>query len=158
MKLERLTKAHNREDFTSKSPEIDNWLRTQASQFERKNRAHTWVLTEDGKCIAGFFTLTHEELDISDEENLSKKLKTAAGPRQKLSVVLVGYLAKDKTHGADLSLTLIMEAVLQLIERTSLAPVHGIILDPLTPNLVPLYERLGFKVVDEKLRMLLSLV
>lgn len=85
-----LEAKHDRAAFSCGVETLDEYLRTQAGQDLRKRAAVPFVITPDGKRVAGYYTLSQYavELDVVPPE-LAKKL-----PRYPMvSVTLLGRLA-----------------------------------------------------------------
>ena len=57
-RVEPLAKAHDRASFSCGSEPLDNYLKRQASQDVAKRVAVCFVLTPDGKTVAGYYTLS----------------------------------------------------------------------------------------------------
>jgi predicted GNAT family N-acyltransferase len=63
--VELLHAGHDREGFSCGVPALDQYLRTQASQDARKRVAVVFVLTPDGKTVAGYYTLSQHSLELT---------------------------------------------------------------------------------------------
>lgn len=92
-RIEPLAAAHDRAAFCCGVPELDAYLQRQAAQDLRRSLAAVFVLTSDGKSIAGFYTLSaHSILAVDLPHDLEKKL-----PRFPLPVTLLGRMAVAQT-------------------------------------------------------------
>lgn len=63
-RVEPLGKGHDRAAFSSGIDALDNYLKKQASQDISKRVAVCFVLTPDGKTVAGFYTLSQYSVDL----------------------------------------------------------------------------------------------
>ena len=61
--LEPLGENHNRGEFDCGVEALNRYLKQTARQHEAKGIARTYVLSEDSRIIAGFFTLTYCQVD-----------------------------------------------------------------------------------------------
>jgi predicted GNAT family N-acyltransferase len=90
--FEPLASVHDRAAFSCGVPVLDNYLKTQARQDSTKRIAAVYIMTPDGKIIAGYYTLSQYAIQSSDvpAEHLSKLTKHATIP-----ATLIGRLARD---------------------------------------------------------------
>ena len=63
-RVEPLGKGHDRAAFSYGSEPLDNYLKRQASQDVAKRVAVCFVLTPDGKTVAGYYTLSQYSVDL----------------------------------------------------------------------------------------------
>lgn len=88
-RIEPLGANHDRAAFRCGVPELDAYLQQQAGQDLKRNLAAVFVLTPDGKTVAGFYTLSAHSIHAAElPEDLRKKL-----PRFPLPVTLLGRMA-----------------------------------------------------------------
>ncbi len=66
MRVEPLDRSrHNRKAFDCRRPELNDWLAHHAAQAQvRHNSARSFVLTEDGETILGYYALTSHSVDV----------------------------------------------------------------------------------------------
>src|SRR5437764_12459784 len=65
-RIEPLHDRHDRAAFSCGVEPLDHYLRTQAGQNLKKRVAAVFVVTPDGKTIAGFYTLSAHMLNLND--------------------------------------------------------------------------------------------
>ena len=88
-RVEPLGPNHDRAAFSCGVSELDAYLKRQASQDLKRNLAAVFILTADGKNVAGFYTLSaHSILAANLPNDLAKKL-----PRYPIPVTLLGRMA-----------------------------------------------------------------
>lgn len=88
-RIEPLGQDHDRASFRCGVAELDAYLQQQAGQDLKRNLAAVFVLTPDGKTVAGFYTLSAHSIQAAElPEDLRKKL-----PRFPLPVTLLGRMA-----------------------------------------------------------------
>ena len=113
-RIEPLGTRHDRAAFFCGVPALDIYLQRQARQDMERNLAAVFILTSDGKTVAGFYTLSAHSIQAAElPEKLAKKL-----PRFPLPVTLLGRMAVSQSlHGQRLGEFLLMHA----LERAWLA-------------------------------------
>jgi GNAT superfamily N-acetyltransferase len=107
-RAELLTPHHDRTAFSCGVPELDAYLQRQAGQDQKRNLAAAFVLTADGRTIAGFYTLSAHSILASDLPlNLAGKL-----PRFPIPVTLLGRMAiAQSLQGHGLGEYLLLDAL-----------------------------------------------
>lgn len=90
MKFEPLSKAHDRTDFVSGQPAVDDFLKTKALNHQKANVSKTFVWSpDDDRKIGAFYTLSYHtiERDVLP--------KSGQYPLYPLPVCKLGWLAID---------------------------------------------------------------
>ena len=107
-KVEPLGTNHDRAAFSSGVAALDTYIQRQARQDLERNLAAVFVLTSDGRTIAGFYTLSAHSIQATAlPEELVKRL-----PRFPLPVTLLGRMAVSHTlQGQRLGEFLLMDAL-----------------------------------------------
>jgi len=108
LRIEALEAHHNRAGFCCGIPDLDAYLQQRASQDLKRKLAAIFVLTEDSKTIAGFYTLSAHSIVGADlPPELAKRL-----PRFPLPVTLLGRMAVAQSlQGAGLGEYLLLDAL-----------------------------------------------
>jgi predicted GNAT family N-acyltransferase len=107
-KVEPLGTDHDRAAFSCGVAALDTYIQRQARQDLERNLAAVFVLTSDGRTIAGFYTLSAQSIQAKAlPEELVKRL-----PRFPLPVTLLGRMAISQTlQGQRLGEFLLMDAL-----------------------------------------------
>lgn len=107
-KVVPLGTSHDRVAFSSGVAALDAYIQRQARQELERNLAAVFVLTSDGKTIAGFYTLSAHSIQATDlPEELAKRL-----PRFPLLVTLLGRMAVSQSlQGRHLGEFLLIDAL-----------------------------------------------
>jgi predicted GNAT family N-acyltransferase len=107
-RIEPLAPSHDRATFSCGVQALDAYLQRQARQDYERNLAAVFVLTQDGKTIDGFYTLSAHSIHAADLPGPpAKKL-----PRFPLPVTLLGRMAvSEASHGQGLGEFLLMQAL-----------------------------------------------
>jgi predicted GNAT family N-acyltransferase len=104
-------KAHDRAAFSCEHEALNVYLKQKASQDVQKRVAAVYVLTPDGKTIAGYYTLSQYTIEAGElPEEAVQRLRL---PKyDKLPATLLGRLARSKEfRGAGLGEILLMGAL-----------------------------------------------
>lgn len=140
--IEPLGPRHDRASFSCGNEVLDAYLRTQAGQDLRKHAAVPFVITEDGKTIAGYYTLSQfaVELDAVPEE-IAKKL-----PKYPMvSATLLGRLAVSAAFcGKRLGEMLLMDALHRSLELSKHVASAAVVVDAKNDSAVSFYKKYGF--------------
>ena len=107
-RIEALNLQHDRSSFSCGVLPLDTYIRQRARQDADRNLAAVFVLTSDGKTIAGFYTLSAHSLLAADlPEPHARKL-----PRFPLPVTLLGRMGvSEALQGQRLGEFLLMHAL-----------------------------------------------
>src|ERR1039458_6780775 len=93
-RVEPLASSHDREGFFCGLSPLDLYIRQQAGQDLKRNLAAVFVLTADGRTIAGYYTLSAHSLDAAElPPATARKL-----PRFPLPVTLLGRMEIGRAH------------------------------------------------------------
>ncbi len=104
-------KVHNRAAFSCEHEALNVYLKERANQEVQKRVAAVYVLTPDGKAIAGYYTLSQYTIEPGDlPEEAAQRLRL---PKyDKLPATLLGRLARSQEFkGAGLGDILLMGAL-----------------------------------------------
>ncbi len=143
MRVEPLDPSrHNRNTFDCGRESLNRWLQHNAGQAqERHHSARTFVLTEDGKAIAGYYALASHAVDIQDVGPTMGK----GHARYPIPAVLLARLAIAKPYqGAHLGERLLADAVRRIVEVSQQIAIDLVVVDALDDEAAGFYERYGF--------------
>lgn len=94
LRIEPLGVQHDRAAFSCETESLNLYLKTQARQAVEKKLAAVFVLTDDGKTILGYYTLSSYVIRLDDiPEKLAKKLTKMP----EVPATLLGRLARSLT-------------------------------------------------------------
>jgi GNAT superfamily N-acetyltransferase len=112
--IEPLCGAHERAEFSCGHASLDTFLRTIASQYEKRRLGRTYVAVEQGQMrVAGYYTLAVGSVDISClSTTVRKKL-----PKHPVPTIHFGRLAVDEAfRGQRLGERLLFHALRAALE------------------------------------------
>lgn len=148
--------------FSCRDESIANFLKRQAIEFEKASKSRTYLFIDDQseKGIAGFFSVaisnlyipevTTDGLPVSSINN-RKKLDGYRGKRKgavqtNFPVYLIGQLARNSKYPpACLSGKTLLDSAAGVIQDAVQLVGGRLMLVECTEDLVPFYERYGFK-------------
>ena len=141
-----LTSADAASGFTCESPELTRFFRGQASQNQRRDMSHTWVLRRPDDrpelpLVLGFYTLT---LGAIERESLPPEVIRRL-PRYPIPVLLIGRLARDeRVRGQGIGERLLADAHLRALAVNAQAGGVAVIVDAKDPPAHGFYEKFGY--------------
>jgi predicted GNAT family N-acyltransferase len=140
--IEPLGPKHDRVAFSCGVEALDAYLHKQAAQDLKKRAAVPFVITPDGKTIAGYYTLSQYavQLDAIPPE-VAKKL-----PRYPLvPATLLGRLAVSTAfRGQGLGEMLLMDALHRALRHSREMASAGVVVDAKDAAAFAFYKKYGF--------------
>lgn len=115
-RIEPLGERHDRAAFSSGVSALDRYLQKQARQDMARSVAAAFVITPDGRTVAGFYTLSAHVVSLADlPREIAKKL-----PRYpNVPATLLGRLAVSvKFRGLGIGELLLLDALQRVLEST----------------------------------------
>jgi predicted GNAT family N-acyltransferase len=140
--FEPLGQKHDRAAFSCGVQALDAYLQKQASQDAKKRAAVPFVLTPDGKTIAGYYTLSQYAIELGDvPQEVAKKL-----PKYPLvPATLLGRLAVSVDfRGRRLGEALLMDALHRSLELSQQVASSGVVVDAKDNAARSFYRKYGF--------------
>jgi GNAT superfamily N-acetyltransferase len=126
-RVDPLAAGHDRESFSCGVEALDRYIRAQASQDVRRHAAAAFVITPDGKAIAGFYTLSAHLVHLDDlPAGLAKRV-----PRYpNVPATLLGRLAVSREHrGQGIGQLLLFDALRRALLNTSQVASSAVVVD-----------------------------
>ncbi len=137
-------KKHDRAAFSCELEPLNKYLREQASQEIKKRVAAVYVLTPDGKTIAGYYTLSQYAIDAEDlPAEDAHKLRV---PKyKKLPATLLGRLARSKEfRGMGIGEILLAGALKRALEHSRHIASLAVVVDAKDDKAAAFYRSYGF--------------
>ena len=137
-------KKHDRAAFSCAQESLDGYLKEHATQEIKKRVAAAYVLTPDGKTIAGYYTLSQYAIEAGElPPELVQQLHL---PRyDKLPATLLGRLARSKQFkGHGLGELLLMGALQKALAHSRNIASVAVVVDAVDGNAHAFYRRYGF--------------
>lgn len=154
--FEPLGSAHDRAAFSCEEPRLENYLKTQARQDARKKLAAIFVMTVDGKSIAGFYTLSQYTIRSAEiPEEIRRKLTK----HEQIPATLIGRLARDGTQrGTGAGDLLLVDALRRCLAISSEVASWAVVVEAKTERGAAFYKKFGFEAFPSRpLRLFLPI-
>ena len=137
-------KKHDRAAFSCEQESLDRYLKEHATQEIKKRVAAVYVLTPDGKTIAGYYTLSQYGIEAGElPPELVRQLHLPKYDR--LPATLLGRLARSKEFkGRGLGELLLMGAMKRALEHSRNIASVAVVVDAIDENARGFYRRYGF--------------
>lgn len=150
--IQKLDKSHDRASFDCGKPPLDEWLRRQAGQYERKGLSRTYVAVRKGHlAVLGYYAVSNHRVsyDVVPPEQ-AKGL-----PRVDVPVILLGRLAVDKTvQGQGLGALLLIDALRRANHVSQQIGVRAVEVDAIDDAAREFYMKYGFVSLEDDRRHL----
>ena len=154
--IELLDKKHNRADFDCGKEFLNNYLKNQAGQDQKRKLAVCFVLSElETNKVQGYYTLSNNSIPLSHfPENIQKKL-----PKSYLSIptTLLGRLAIDKIQqGKGIGKILLIDALKRSYETSQEIGSFAVVVDPIDKEAEVFYEKYDFIKLPDSEKMIIA--
>ncbi len=137
-------KRHDRAGFSCEHDALTTYLQQQATQDIKKHVAAVFVLTPDGKLIAGYYTLSQYAVDAGElPEPVLKRLKLPKYPQ--LPATLIGRLARGVDwKGQGVGELLLVDALKRALDTTRTVESVAVLVDAKDDRAKAFYHQYGF--------------
>jgi predicted GNAT family N-acyltransferase len=125
--FEPLGEQHDRAAFTCGNKALDEYFRGDPIRQDISRRVtNAFVLTPDGRLVAGFYTLSPISiLSVNLPPNLEKKL-----PRRPIGATLIGRMGRDLSlRGKGIGEMLLMDALHKAWQASKLVSCWAVVVD-----------------------------
>ncbi len=139
--IKPLQKGFERESFDCGVEVLNDYLKRYALQNQKKDATRTYVATDTGNKILGYYTLVFGSV-VADEvpENISSGLG-----RFPIPVIVLARLAVDQSQkGKGLGGILLQDAMLRALQAAEIAGLRAITVQAKDENVRSFYEKTGF--------------
>lgn len=141
--FEPLGSAHDRAAFSCEEPRLESYLKTQARQDANKRLAAVFVMTVDGRAIAGFYTLSQYTIrsgEIPDE------IRRRLTKHDQIPATLIGRLARDMAYrGTGAGDLLLVDALRRCLILSREAGSWAVVVEAKTERGTAFYKKFGFE-------------
>jgi GNAT superfamily N-acetyltransferase len=137
-------RRHDREQFDSGEPVLDEWLRRYAGQNRRRDTAATWVIADANNVVVAYASIAMTGIDRSAApETLAK------GSPDPVPALLLGRLAVDRRYSRlGIGTTLVAHVLATAVDLNEKAACRAVVVTALTDKARTWWERLGFHPFD----------
>lgn len=147
-------KKHDRSAFSCEHEALNTYLKQQAGQDVKKLVAAVFVLTQDGKTIAGYYTLSQYAIDASHVPD--ETMRALGLPKyHEFPATLVGRLARSVSFkGQGVGELLLMGALKQALEHSKTIASMAVVVDAKDDPARNFYRKYGFLDLPDHARRL----
>jgi len=140
--IELLGQKHDRAAFSCGVEALDTYLHKQAGQDLKKRAAVPFVITPDGKTIAGYYTLSQYavQLDAIPPEVAKKLPKYPLVP----ATLLGRHAVSTAFRGQGLGAVLLMDALHRALLHSRELASAGVVVDAKDAAALAFYKKYGF--------------
>jgi len=137
-------RRHDREQFDSGEPVLDEWLRRYAGQNRRRDTTATWVIADAHDIVVAYASVAMTGIDRSAAPDAMAK-----GAPDPVPALLLGRLAVDHRYaGLGIGSTLAAHVLATAVELNEKAACRAVVVSALTQRARTWWERLGFHPFD----------
>jgi GNAT superfamily N-acetyltransferase len=137
-------RQHDREQFDSGEPVLDQWLRRYAGQNRRRDTAATWVIADANETVVAYASIAMTGIDRSAAPEVLAK-----GSPDPVPALLLGRLAVDHRYSRlGVGTMLVAHVLATAVELNDKAACRAVVVTALTDNARTWWERLGFHRFD----------
>lgn len=143
---------HTRSQFACGQPLLDEFLRTQVSQYEKRRLGKTFVAVRPPEHrVLGYYTLAASAVEFAHlPDELAKKL-----PRHPVPVVLLARLAVDQSaQRRGVGEMLLMDALARSLQLSETLGVHAVEVLAIDDSAARFYKKYGFVPLTDDVRHL----
>jgi predicted GNAT family N-acyltransferase len=142
-RFEPLGSSHDRAAFSCEELILENYLKTQARQDLSKQLAAVFVMTADGKNIAGFYALSQYSI-LSSE--IPEKIARQPTRHDQIPATLIGRLARHAAQrGTGAGDLLLADALQRCFAISTQAASWAVIVDAKSEAGAAFYKKWGFE-------------
>ena len=137
-------RKHDRTAFSCEHAALVTYLKQQANQDIKKHVAAVFVLTPDGRTIAGYYTLSQYAVEL-DDIPLELREKLNLPKYQQIGATLLGRLARNlefKKQG--IGELLLMSALEKALHHSKSIGSAAVVVDAKDEQAKKFYQRYGF--------------
>jgi len=137
-------RRHDREQFDSGEPPLDEWLRRYDGQNRRHDTAATWVIADANNIVVADASVAMTGIDRSAAPEVLAK-----GAPDPVPALLLGRLAVDQRYSSlGIGTTLATHVLATAVELNEKAACRAVVVTALTERARTWWERLGFHPFD----------
>ncbi len=123
----------------------EDFLKTKAFDYEKHNKARTYLVMDDGEIVA-YFSLAFKSIDLQPlSKNQKKKITAGESGDDTYSAYLIGHIAKKDGYDKKMGEFLLDSAIDLIFEAQKIVGGRLVYLDCKDQKkLIELYENYGF--------------
>lgn len=141
--IERLNSSHDRKNFDSGVPLLNDFLTSRATQFEKRDLGRTFVaVSPNNRSVLGYYTLASSAVSFETIPHEDSRRLPSQIP---IPVLRLGRLAVDKsTQGQGLGAYLLIDALRRGLRTAAEVAIYAVEVDAISSAARQFYEHFGF--------------
>ncbi len=154
-KTEPLSSSHDKSSFSSGIDALDNYLKKQANQDQKRRLAVCFVYQKEG-CVLCYYTLSSNSLrKASFPKSISKKWPPSY---ENIPTTLIGRFAVDaRLQGQGIGKILLVDALRRSYQISKSVGSAAVCVDPKNESAKQFYKKLGFITLPSSGKMILPM-
>ena len=133
---------HDAASFRSGEEALDAWLRSYASQSQRRDAARTFVAVDGGR-VVGYYALVATTIDHAAATAAARH---GLSQRFPIPAALIARLAVDETwQGRGLGRSLLRDAAVRILRAADEVAIRAVLVHAKTRRAATFYARYGFE-------------
>ena len=155
LKVEPISKTHQRDKFSCGKTELDVYLQRFARQNDEKNIAKTFVSVDTENQVLGYYSLSSASIEFSElPDELRQSLPAYPVPAARLARLAVDNSIKGQGLGAKL----LIDALQRIVSASQEIAVKVILVDAMDKEARDFYKYYGFiELPDQDLELFLPI-
>jgi GNAT superfamily N-acetyltransferase len=146
-------KRHEVADFSCDQDSLDRWLHRYASQGERRDSTRTFVASDEGGAVHGYYTLVAGQVEHEAATEVVRKGLSRHFP---IPVAILARLAIDtRSQGQGLGARLLDDALKRVCRAAEEVAVRAVVVHAIDDRAAGFYERFGFRALGAAPRTLM---
>ena len=147
------SQRHGTGEFSCGNEALNRWLRSYASQSQRRDAARTFVATGDGGAVAGYDTLVAGEVAHT---SATDDVRRGLSHHFPIPVAILARLAVDRDQqGRGLGAALLRDALRRVARASRDVGVRAVVVHAIDDDAAAFYERFGFRPLSNDPRTLM---
>lgn len=137
-------KKHNRAAFSCEHESLEKYLKEQATQEIKRRAAAVYILTPNGRTIAGYYTLS--QYAVEADKFPAELIRQLHLPKdERLPATLLGRLARSLEYrGSGLGEILLVDALKRALAHSNNIASVAVVVDAIDENARAYYKHYSF--------------
>jgi GNAT superfamily N-acetyltransferase len=139
--IEPLSSKYDRNTFDCGEPLLNNFLKQQASQLQKRLVSRTYLAIDQDNQIAGFYSLSTTQVHRTQSPDQFKQFSAY----QPIPAALIGRLAIDQSHqGQGVGRYLLAHALTTIKRLADTIGIAVVVIDAKNKDVAEFYKKFGF--------------
>lgn len=136
-------RIHHVDTFICGEEALDRWLRSYASQSQRRDAARTFVTANVEGNVVGYYTLVASQVE---HEQATADVRRSLSKHYPVPVALIARLAVATPYqGAGLGRSLLLDALQRVLRASEELAIRAVTVDAMGDNAAAFYRTFGFE-------------